>query len=233
MEKKKKGKKNIVFLIAAFVFAVAFLVSAIMLIRELRQSEKEADTFHELSALKAPRDESRSRPTARPAATKKPTQTNIVIGENGEEGIDPPAKEPLAKGTGDGFAAEEKAEPTRLERYLPIYERNHDFFAWITIPDTNVDYPVMYSPDRPLQYLGHDFDGNFSYSGVPFVDSDCDPNGSYYLVYGHQMRNGAMFGGLKKYEDKSYWGGSWIERRRGFVTTTTHRWTRKSSSTIT
>lgn len=205
MEKKKKEKKNIVFLIAAFVFAVAFLVSAIMLIRELRQSEKEADTFHELSALKAPRDESRSRPTARPAATKKPTQTNIVIGENGEEGIDPPAKEPLAKGTGDGSAAEEQAEPTRLERYLPIYERNHDFFAWITIPDTNVDYPVMYSPDRPLQYLGHDFDGNFSYSGVPFVDSDCDPNGSYYLVYGHQMRNGAMFGGLKKYEDKSYW----------------------------
>ncbi len=73
------------------------------------------------------------------------------------------------------------------------------------MPDTVVDYPVMYSPQRPLQYLGHDFYGNFSYAGVPFLDADCDPNGNFYLVYGHQMRNGAMFGGLMAYKEKAFW----------------------------
>ena len=96
-------------------------------------------------------------------------------------------------------------EPVILEKYSALYERNHDFFGWLIIPDTNIDYPVMFSPDRPLEYLKHDFYGKTSYAGVPFLDADCDPNGGYYLVYGHRMRTGIMFAGLINYEKQSFW----------------------------
>ena len=101
--------------------------------------------------------------------------------------------------------AEPEPEPTPLARYLPLYERNHDYFGWLTIPETKVDYPVMHSPDRPLQYLEHDFDGKFAYAGVPFMDGECDPDGNVYLIYGHRMRNGSIFGGLVAYMDKRFW----------------------------
>ncbi len=205
MEKKRKKKKSIVLLIAASIFAVIFIVSAIMLVRELAESKKEADAFIELAALKLPQEERKPRQTARPSATANTEQISVTISENEEANIDAPVAEPSADAVENQPVAEEPTEPSRLERYLPLYERNHDYFAWLTIPDTTVDYPVMYSPDRPLQYLGHDFDGNFSYAGVPFLDSGCDPNGNYYLVYGHHLRKGAMFGGLIKYEDRAFW----------------------------
>lgn len=97
------------------------------------------------------------------------------------------------------------ASPTPLPEYAALYERNHDFFGWISVEGTNVDLPVMYAPDRPLQYLGHDFDGKFSYAGVPYVEPECDPKGRYLLVYGHHMRDGTVFAGLLNYEDPAFW----------------------------
>lgn len=91
-----------------------------------------------------------------------------------------------------------------LPQYLPLYEKNPDFFGWITIDGTDIDYPVMYSTDNPEYYLNHAFDGSYSSSGVPFIDSKCPSDGNYYLIYGHHMKNKTMFGQLPKYADKSY-----------------------------
>jgi sortase B len=92
-----------------------------------------------------------------------------------------------------------------LADYEALYARNPDFFGWIRVEGTNVDLPVMYNPKMPLQYLGHDFDGKFSYAGVPFLEPECDPDGSYYLIYGHHMRDGTVFAELLKYEDPEFW----------------------------
>lgn len=86
-----------------------------------------------------------------------------------------------------------------------LYEKNHDFFGWIKIEDTVIDYPVMYTPDEPEKYLHTDFDGDYSESGELFMDADCDPNGYHYLIYGHHMFNGSMFGSLPKYDDQEYY----------------------------
>ena len=99
----------------------------------------------------------------------------------------------------------ETPAPTPLPDYAALYERNSDFFGWISVAGTNVDYPVMYNPQKPLQYLGHDFDGRFSYAGVPYLSPECDPEGSYFLIYGHHMRDGTMFAGLLAYEDPAFW----------------------------
>lgn len=85
-----------------------------------------------------------------------------------------------------------------------LYAKNNDFFGWLMIEDTVVDYPVMYSPDEPERYLHQDFDNDYSESGELFMDADCDPDGYHYLIYGHHMFNGSMFGSLPKYQDEDF-----------------------------
>lgn len=89
--------------------------------------------------------------------------------------------------------------------YEALYALNPDFFGWITLAGTRVDYPVMFSPDRPRQYLSHDFYGKASHAGVPYLFSECDPAGKYLIVYGHHMKDGSMFAGLMAYEDRAFW----------------------------
>lgn len=113
----------------------------------------------------------------------------------------------------DASDTDEQTEPetdaqsgqTVLAQYSPLYEQNGDLFGWIRIEDTPIDYPVMYTPEDPERYLRRDFDGNYSVSGVPFVDGECVDGGNYYIIYGHHMKNNAMFGTLPYYKDKSYW----------------------------
>jgi sortase B len=82
---------------------------------------------------------------------------------------------------------------------------NPEFFGWLSIEGTGIDYPIMYSPDRPEYYINHAFDGSSSSSGVPFVDGNCSADGNHFLIYGHHMKNKTMFGQLPKYADQSYY----------------------------
>ena len=81
---------------------------------------------------------------------------------------------------------------------------NSDYFGWLTIPDTIISYPIMYSPGNPERYLHADFYGNYSFSGTPFLDARCDPNDGNLIIYGHNMTNGTMFGSLKRFRDRAY-----------------------------
>ena len=204
MMKRTNKIKRLAFRIAAIAFTVLFAISFVMLTKELRQSKKEANTFAELAALRQPQQEASARPepTPTPVATYLPAPIRITIGENGEIHIVKPEKAPAAAVE---EPTEQMNEPTPLQVYLPLYERNPEFFAWITIPDTNIDYPVMYSPARRNYYLTHDFYGGKAATGVPYLDEDCDPEGSFYLVYGHHPNLGTMFSQLIRYEDRAFW----------------------------
>ena len=100
---------------------------------------------------------------------------------------------------------DEVDEDGNLRRYSELYLRNPDFFGWLKIEDTKIDYPVMYKPSDSEYYLHRDFDGNYSDSGMLFIDGECPKDGNYYLIYGHHMNNGTMFGELPKYADKKYY----------------------------
>lgn len=95
-------------------------------------------------------------------------------------------------------------ELTSLPEYAQLYEMNGEFFGWLSIEGTDIDYPVMYTPDDPEKYLRRAFDGSYSGSGVPFVDGNCPADGSYYLIYGHHMNNGTMFGSLPEYQEEEF-----------------------------
>ena len=45
---------------------------------------------------------------------------------------------------------------------------NPDCAGWLTIPDTSVDYPVMFTPNEPERYLRRDFYGDHASGGSPF-----------------------------------------------------------------
>ena len=98
-----------------------------------------------------------------------------------------------------------ETEPQPLPQYLSLYEKNPDFFGWVKIDDTKIDYPVMYAPDDLEKYLHNDYEGNYFYGGTPYMDVRCSPESENYLIYGHNMLDGSMFRGLMKYEKKTYW----------------------------
>ena len=86
-----------------------------------------------------------------------------------------------------------------------LKEKNPDCIGWGSIPDTGIDFPVMQSTDVPDFYLKHDFEGNYTDYGLPFLDERCSLETSDNLIiYGHHMNDGSMFSALLNYTDKDY-----------------------------
>ena len=82
---------------------------------------------------------------------------------------------------------------------------SNDMVAWITIDNTNIDYPVMQAKDN-VKYLNTDPYGKYTLSGSIFLDSrnSSDFSDDYSLVYGHHMEYGKMFGALDDFLDEKY-----------------------------
>ena len=108
-------------------------------------------------------------------------------------------------------AAEAESREARTKPYeSPIdFEAlravNPDTAAWLRIPGTEIDYPVVQTGDNE-KYLNTDFEGNHSSAGAIFVDCDSDGDllGLHTLFYGHHMKNGTMFAQLEKFKDESF-----------------------------
>ena len=98
------------------------------------------------------------------------------------------------------LSAEEKA----AREYNALHEKNPDFWGWIKIDDTALSYPVMHTPEDPEYYLRRDFEGAYSQRGVPFLDGRCYDGCGNYIIYGHYMKDGTMFGSLQAYAKPTY-----------------------------
>lgn len=103
-------------------------------------------------------------------------------------------------------------EPTETQRpMLPkmeqLYAQNSDLVGWIYIPDTKVDYPVMYTPYDPEKYIHANFKEQYSLGGLPFIDAKCslDPESDNLIFYAHNMNNGTMFENITYYAYKNFW----------------------------
>ena len=99
---------------------------------------------------------------------------------------------------------EETAMPS-VNRYQWLANLNPDFCGWLSVAETDLDYPVMYTPKEPEHYLRRGFDGKYAASGSLFIGEGSAPDSSHVVVYGHNMKNGAMFGALMPYAKKDYW----------------------------
>lgn len=94
-----------------------------------------------------------------------------------------------------------------LEEYQSLYSMNKELVGWLKVQGTNIDYPVMQSCNKEDFYLDHDFQKNESVRGALFISGEAQisPMDQNLVIFGHNMRDGSMFGELKKYLDKSYW----------------------------
>ena len=92
-----------------------------------------------------------------------------------------------------------------LSAYLA---QNPDFVAWLRIPGTNVDYPVVQT-DNPDYYLNHTFSGKSSVVGTLFslADADYAAPGRNIAIYGHHLRSSGekMFTSLMRYKNPDFY----------------------------
>ena len=92
-----------------------------------------------------------------------------------------------------------------LSAYLA---QNPDFVAWLRIPGTNVDYPVVQT-DNPDYYLNHTFSGKSSVVGTLFslAGADYAAPGRNIAIYGHHLRSSGekMFTSLMRYKNPDFY----------------------------
>lgn len=87
-----------------------------------------------------------------------------------------------------------------------LQKENPDIYAWITIPDTVIDYPIVQSSEDNAYYLNHSAEKTDSVSGAIYSENYNKKNfdDPITLLYGHNMKDGSMFAGLHKYEEDTY-----------------------------
>ena len=107
-------------------------------------------------------------------------------------------------------AEEEQAEPEVEDvKFSADFDQltkiNGDIRAYLYFVDEDIAYPVMGCMDNE-KYLRADYTGAYSYAGSLFIDyrNSFSLDDPFTIIYGHNMKNGSMFGILKKYRDSEY-----------------------------
>lgn len=101
---------------------------------------------------------------------------------------------------------DEEQEPREvLEEYKNLLNKNKKLIGWLKIDDTNIDYPVMQTSDNEY-YQDHNLNQEYDKNGSIFMDKDCDvlKPSTNYILYGHHMKSGQMFGKLDLYSSEKY-----------------------------
>ena len=102
-------------------------------------------------------------------------------------------------------AAEEQKEviPVKFEELQAV---NPDVYAWITVPGTDIDYPILQHASDNSYYLMHNIDGSYGYPGCIYTENmnSKDFTDNNTVIYGHNMKNGSMFAQLHKFEDPDF-----------------------------
>lgn len=174
MTRKQKISLTVLFLLLSAVC----VLSGMMIWRELSQQKEEKAIFDTLAELVAWEESDPEEPTE--------------------------AEHPLEDMQAGDTQDESSGGLAHTRNLTPLFEQNPDCVGWICIPDTEVDYPVMHTPADPQKYLRRDFYGQYSVSGVPFLEGGCSLDEAHLIIYGHNMKNGTMFGTLKKYTKQEY-----------------------------
>ncbi len=96
-----------------------------------------------------------------------------------------------------------------LSVYRTLYEQNPDLIGWLTIDGTEIDLPVVQTPGDNEYYLRRGFDRLYATGGTLFMDEHCsvDPAAptADWLIYGHNMADGSMFGQLTRYRSEEFY----------------------------
>ena len=100
----------------------------------------------------------------------------------------------------------EDVVPEILPEYRALFAENSDTIGWLKIDGTEIDNVVMHAPNELNKYLHKDFYGDYSYRGCLFLDEYCDVmHSDNQIIYGHNMKDGSMFGALMGYVNEDFY----------------------------
>lgn len=118
---------------------------------------------------------------------------------SGNIGITPPDLE--------NAEIKEEAEEIAID-FDALRQLNPDIIGWILVPETNINYPILQSPEEldTDYYLNTNLDGSQGYPGSIYIQKRNSPyfTDPLTVVYGHNMKNGSMFATLHNYEDETF-----------------------------
>ncbi len=175
--KPKKPVKKYIFLGLIVVFSLIFIFCAAQIIRYLVESGEQKELANQLQNLHTTGSSASTAPSTQPSGDS----TDLT---------DPTEPEPTM--------------PPILEEMEQIYNLNNHVVGWLTIEDTNVNYPVLQTPDTAEwrnYYLYRNFEGKDSKHGWIYARESCDiftPSDNV-TIYGHNMSDFSMFGHLYQY----------------------------------
>lgn len=107
---------------------------------------------------------------------------------------------------GSGKTSDDATVMTESDPLAPAEEINESTTAWLTIPGTHIDYPVVQGEDNDF-YLHHGFDGELNQElGCPFLDCRCESSfrGFNSIVYAHHMTKQRMFADIALFKDEAF-----------------------------
>ena len=144
--------------------------------------------------------------------------SNLVTEQSYERLRD--AAEAFAVGTKNGQQGKEKNKAAKgMEReseagddrpegidFAELSSINPDIYAWIRIPDTQIDYPVLQREKDDTYYLRHNSGGRYAFAGSIYTEeaNSRDFKDPMTVLYGHNMRDGSMFQNLHFFEDETF-----------------------------
>ena len=94
-----------------------------------------------------------------------------------------------------------------LKKYRKLYKKNPDIIGWVEVKDSQINYPVMQTPDENEYYLHRNYQKEYDVNGLPFLDAHCDENdpNQNLMVYGHHMKSGLMFAHLMDFQTEDFY----------------------------
>lgn len=115
----------------------------------------------------------------------------------------------VVKNDGQDTDGEEDNNSDETINFEELKKYNSDVVGWIKVNNTNIDYPVVQCSDNSF-YLSHSLDKTYNGQGWPFVDYEVRLDGTdkNITIYGHNIKNGSMFGSLKNILNKDWYENS-------------------------
>lgn len=143
-------------------------------------------------------------------------------------------REEVTTEIGQAEVVEEPEEKETVEipvDFAGLKEKNEDIYAWITIPGTKVDYPVLQKAEDDSYYLNHTVEGVEGLPGSIYTESihGQDFSESNTVIYGHNMKDDTMFGSLHDFEKADFFR----EYREVFIYTPEHIYTYEIFAAVT
>ncbi|MEE3420380.1 MAG: class B sortase [Lachnospiraceae bacterium] len=201
--KKKKKGGGIAQTVLLIVAIAVFVISGVQLLGILKNYQDSNNEYEEIA-------DDFTEPLVTPGISSEvPVSSSAATTDSAA---------PEAEAVEQTWPAIEDADPPLAVNFAALEAINSDIVGWIYVDgEPRINYPILHAEDNDY-YLHRTFRKEHKYAGSIFME--CSNNTDFAdpdtIIYGHNMRNGSMFGLLKllagKYESHPYF---WILTPKG------------------